>query len=260
LSDTRLAWPEGFDVGVALAIRDIGRTFKRGVSRVSFTLNHRTNPLTATLDSSKFAKIRARLAETEAEIISIEGRLMMVDLKESRPKFRVDRAFGTSIICAFGDEVEFKISEFLKSYVRVQGRAEYNAEKEITRFQVLSIEKIGEGEAGDLTPFPPETPRFDPDVFWRSKGVDELSEEQGLRFAPGLEKFKGGAGQRTSSTTILKTLMYGGVKTIIVRSMNEDTATRHEHRFVPVETSSSGETLRAASSGFPIGDIIHHGG
>jgi hypothetical protein len=47
----------------------------------------------------------------------------MVDLKESRPKFRIDRAFGTSITCDFGDEM-FMISEFLKSYVKVQGPAE----------------------------------------------------------------------------------------------------------------------------------------
>jgi hypothetical protein len=190
LSDTSAAWPEGFDVGVAFAIRDIGKTFKRGVNRVSITLNHRTKPLTATLDSEKFAKIRARLAEPEPEIISVEGRLMMVDLKESRPKFRIDRAYGTSIICDFGDEMEFQISEFLKSYVKVQGRAEYNAEKEITKFRVLSIEKVGEAEAKDL--FPSEIRRFNPDVFWRSKSIEELADEQGLRVAPSFEKLLGG--------------------------------------------------------------------
>jgi hypothetical protein len=190
LSDTSAAWPEGFDVGVAFAIKDLGKTFRRGVNRVIFTLNHRTKPLIATFDSEKFAKIRARLTEPEPEIINVEGRLMMVDLKESRPKFRIDRAYGTSIICDFGDQMEFKISEFLKSYVKVQGRAEYNAEKEITRFQVLSIEKVGEGEATDL--FPSEIRRFNPDVFWRSKSIEELADEQGLRIAPDFEKLMGG--------------------------------------------------------------------
>lgn len=192
LSDTSVAWPEGFDTGVAFAIRDMGKTFTRGVNRVSFTVNHRTKSLTATLDAEKLAKIRARLAQPEPEIITVEGRLMMVDLKESRPKFRIDRAFGTSIICDFPDEMEFQIPEFLKSYVKVQGRAQYNAEKEITRFQVLSIEKVGDGEAGDLLPTPPDTARFDPDAFWRSKSVDEFAEEQGLQSAPELEKFLGG--------------------------------------------------------------------
>ena len=64
--------------------------------------------------------------------------------------------------------------------------------KEITKFQVLSIEKVGDGVAEDLLPTPPDTPRFDPDAFWRSKSVDEFAEEQGLRSAPELEKFLGG--------------------------------------------------------------------
>jgi hypothetical protein len=68
LSDASTTWPEGFDVGVAFAIRDIGKTFKRGINRVSFTLNHRTKPVTATLDARKFRKLRTRLAEPETRI------------------------------------------------------------------------------------------------------------------------------------------------------------------------------------------------
>jgi hypothetical protein len=186
------AWPEDFDVGVALAIKDMGGTFKRGVSRVSFTLNHRARPLTATLDRVKFAKIETRLAQPEPEITTIEGRLMMVDLKESRPKFRIDRPLGPPVICDFGDEMEFKISENLKAYVKVQGRAEYNSKKEITRFKVLSIERIGDGETEDLFSASSAARRFDPDIFWRSKSIDELTEDQGLRIAPKLEEFMGG--------------------------------------------------------------------
>ena len=37
LDDNAIAWPEGFDVGVALAISDMSQTFRRGVSRVSFS-------------------------------------------------------------------------------------------------------------------------------------------------------------------------------------------------------------------------------
>jgi hypothetical protein len=191
LSDASTTWPEGFDVGVAFAIRDIGKTFKRGINRVSFTLNHRTRPVTATLDTRKITKIRTRLAEPEPEIITVEGRLMMVDLKESRPKFRIDRAFGTSITCDFGDET-FMISEFLKSYVKVQGRAEYNAEKEITSFHVLSIAKLGDSEPDDMFSSPLDSPRFDPDMFWKAKTIDELADDQGLRSTPELERFIGG--------------------------------------------------------------------
>lgn len=192
LDDNAIAWPEGFDVGVALAISDMSQTFRRGVSRVSFTLNHRTRPVTATLDEAKFVKVRVRLAKPEPEIVTLEGRLMMVDLKESGPKFRIDRSFGTSVICDFGDEIGSKIPEFLKSYVRVQGRADYNADNEITRFHVLSIERVGEGEAGNLFSLPSETPRFDPEAFWKSKSIEELAKEQGLETAPELEKFMGG--------------------------------------------------------------------
>jgi hypothetical protein len=192
ISDATVAWPEGFDVGVVLAINDLAKTFKRGVNRVTFTLNHRTRPVTAILDESKCAKIKSRLAKPESEIISVEGRLMMVDLKETRPRFRIDRSFGTSVTCDFGDGMESKIAEFLKSYVRVQGRAEYNAEKEITKFHVLSIERVDEGDTQDLLLASPYTSRVDRDAFWKSKSVEELAEEQGLLGVPQFEKLLGG--------------------------------------------------------------------
>jgi hypothetical protein len=53
LSDTSVAWPEGFDTGVAFAIGDMGKTFARGVNRVSFTVNQHAKSLTATLDAEK---------------------------------------------------------------------------------------------------------------------------------------------------------------------------------------------------------------
>jgi hypothetical protein len=192
LDDDSIAWPEGFDVGVGLAIIEMAKTFRRGVTRVSFVLNHRVRPVTASLDQAKFEKVRARLAKPEPEVVTLEGRLMMVDLKESGPRFRIDRSFGTSVICDFGDELGSKIPEFLKAYVRVRGRAEYNSEKEIIKFHVLSIERVGDAEGSSLFSVLAETPRFDPNEFWKSKSIEELAKEQGLEVPAELERFIGG--------------------------------------------------------------------
>jgi hypothetical protein len=81
--------PPGFDLGVLMKLRDIGKLFYRGVNRMEFTLNHYVSPLKASFDNEKCDRIRHRIEQPEAQRQTIEGRLLMADFKETGRQLRV---------------------------------------------------------------------------------------------------------------------------------------------------------------------------
>ena len=147
--DDNDALPQGYDLGVLLKIRDIGKILNRGVSRIDFTLNHRTKPVRATFNKETFQRVRARIEKPEPQKVTIQGRLLMADFKEPEHRLRVHPSVGEPVNCLFSDGLSDKIEENIRQFVRVTGSTKYNAQGEVTRINISDIENIEETEAVD---------------------------------------------------------------------------------------------------------------
>jgi hypothetical protein len=141
--DTAAA-PVGFDLGVLMKLRDFGAVFRKGVSRVEFTLNHRPRAIRAVYDPPKQEKVRQRIAKPEAQRQTLQGRLLMADFKETGRQLRIHPPVGAPIICKFSEELSSEVEECIRQFVRVAGKMEYHATGEPRWLEIADIERVDE--------------------------------------------------------------------------------------------------------------------
>ncbi|MSU57492.1 MAG: hypothetical protein EXS35_04810 [Pedosphaera sp.] len=141
--DTAAA-PLGFDLGVLMKLRDFGRVFNRGVSRVEFTLNHRPRVVKAVYDPPKQEKVRQRIAKPEAQQQTLQGRLLMADFKETGRQLRIHPPVGSPITCKFSEDLSAEVEECIRQFVRVTGKMEYHSTGEPRWLEIADIEPIEE--------------------------------------------------------------------------------------------------------------------
>lgn len=170
------AIPPGYDTGVLLKNRDIGRVFAKGVTHLSFTLNHRPKRVSFTYTQHAVQSIRARIAGPERMEHTVEGRLVMVDFKESGPKFRIDRPIGGSVNCVFEESFRDEVHDNILKHVRVTGTACKDA-GHITSIHLADIEPIAAGDEGEPVEGRPLTTGLE---FWEHHTVEELADAQGV--------------------------------------------------------------------------------
>ena len=97
--------PRAIDAGVLTKIRDLGRVFDKGVSRIEFRLNHRAKPITVSYDRRAAERVDERLSRAwhppEIEEVvrykrtrkaTIEGKFLMADFNEDKRVIRVHPA------------------------------------------------------------------------------------------------------------------------------------------------------------------------
>jgi len=142
VSGSGAALPQGFDLGVLMKLRDIGKIFNKGVDRMEFTLNHRARPVKASFDLTKCDRIRQRIDKPESQRQTIEGRLLMADFKESGRQLRVYPAAGQPVLCKFPESLSAEVEECIRQYVRVSGKMEYQTTGEPRWLNIANIEQI----------------------------------------------------------------------------------------------------------------------
>lgn len=135
--------PPGFDLGVLMKLRDIGKLFNKGVSRMEFMLNHRSRPVKASFDIQKCDRIRQRIAQPESQRQTIEGRLLMADFKETGRLLRIHPPVGPAVACKFPESLSAEVEECIRQFVRVSGKMEYHATGEPRWLNIADIEQTG---------------------------------------------------------------------------------------------------------------------
>jgi hypothetical protein len=173
--DTAAA-PLGFDLGVLMKLRDFGRVFNRGVSRVEFTLNHRPRVLKAMYDPAKQEKVRQRIAKPEAQQQTLQGRLLMADFKETGRQLRIHPPVGSPIICKFSEELSAEVEECIRQFVRVTGKMEYHTSGEPRWLEIADIERIEE-PAGAAAAHETGWSYS----FWENVSAEEYAQRQGVQ-------------------------------------------------------------------------------
>jgi hypothetical protein len=169
--------PPGFDAGVLIKLRDFGRLLGKGVTRVGFTLSHRTRPVQASYTARTLERIRQRLAQPGPQQQRVEGRLLMADFKETDRRVRVHPAVGAPWLCRFPESLSTEVEESIRQFVRVTGTMSYQPGGEPGCLDVTDIEQIevpeaamalGESASGNWS--------YD---FWESPSAEEYARRQG---------------------------------------------------------------------------------
>jgi len=174
------ALPAGYDAGVLLAWRDAGFLFRQGVSRIEFTLNHRSNPNITVYTPDGFEKIQKRIQGPQTNIREIEGRLLMADFKEHGTRCRVHPSAGDPVLCLFDEEMKEEVLENILHYVRVVGEAKEDAiTGRIASIRIHDIERL-EGQEEKSSELLPQGTPISRD-FWESPSLEELALSQNVK-------------------------------------------------------------------------------
>jgi hypothetical protein len=152
LSVDNSSLPQGYDDGVLMAIREAGKTFDRGVDRVSFALGAGRHRLAREITRETIEHIVRRVqAPTQNQKI-IEGRLLMADFKESALRCRIHPVLGDPIICDFDEFKRDAVLSALTHLVRIVGEATL-VEGAIRSLRIQDVEVLDEeGRTGDMGP------------------------------------------------------------------------------------------------------------
>jgi hypothetical protein len=170
------ALPEGFDLGVLLKLRDLGKLFNKGVSRIEFQLNHRLRPAKAVYDPVKYERVRQRIARPEAQQVTLQGRLLMADFKETGRQIRIHPSIGQPVICHFDEALSQEVEECMRRYVRVTGRMVFTEVGEPRWIELTDIDAI-ETSTGTVAE-PESTWSYD---FWENLSASEYATRQGVQ-------------------------------------------------------------------------------
>jgi hypothetical protein len=166
--------PEGYDLGVLLKLRDFGRLFNKGIEKVEFQLNHRQRPVKAVFDHPKYDRVRQRIERPEAQQVSLQGRLLMADFKETGREIRIHPSVGQPVVCRFPETLSAEIEECIRAFVRVTGRMVYHesgAPKWLELSDIEPVETPAEisAQQGGWT--------YD---FWENLTAEEYARRQGV--------------------------------------------------------------------------------
>lgn len=164
------ALPVGYDAGVLLAVRDIGRILDRGVDEIELRLATRSVRRNVRYDKQGRDRVARRVHEPLSNQRTVEGLLLMADFKESGTRCRVHTSWGEVVNCTFEDQLADQVQDVLRKYVRVTGPAQQDPVP--GRIMSLAI--------ADIEPVEPKTPWEGGADFWTERSVRELAEEAGL--------------------------------------------------------------------------------
>lgn len=174
------ALPSGYDAGVLLAWRDAGVLFSQGIKEITFTVNHRAQPLTARFTPEGFTRIQERIKGPQTNIRTIEGRLLMADFKEHGTRCRVHPAAGEPVLCLFDEAQKDEVLEDILHFVRIVGEAKEDPiTGKIGSIKIHDIERLEdkESEATELLPQGAPISRS----FWESPSLEELALAQNVK-------------------------------------------------------------------------------
>lgn len=144
------AMPKGFDAGVLLALRESGKLLDHGIDRISFEFETRGRRSASCYTRLVHERVVARIQAPVENRRTLEGRLLMGDLKETGRRCRVHPPVGKPVECVFGEVQKDAVLAALTRYVRLVGEAT-EAEGEIRLFRIEDLEVLNRDETEGIT-------------------------------------------------------------------------------------------------------------
>jgi hypothetical protein len=172
--------PMGYDLGVLVAWRDLGRLFDHGIERLNFDLHTPRVQCRVVHDYALHRRVVERIEGPLEDQIVREGRLLMADLKESGLRCRLHPPAESPIHCSFDEAMTEEIINSLRHYVRIRGPAEIDPlTGRVRKMEIRGLEILDWDEEKAV---PVETRAVaEPGLFWAGYDVATLAEEQGVQ-------------------------------------------------------------------------------
>jgi len=140
--------PRGFDKGVLLSLRELGKPFEKGEGKLSIELRVGRRRISREFTRRTYDHIVKRIQQPVKNRREVEGRLLMADFKETALRCRVHPPTGPPILCEFDEAQRDAILSAMTHYVRVIGEAT-EIEEEV---KLLRIEDVEVMDGGILPP------------------------------------------------------------------------------------------------------------
>jgi hypothetical protein len=173
LSEDDRPLPEGFDEGVLTSLREAGRILDKGFDSVALSLPPRPQPRTAVITAPTRDGVISRLRRFQQAWATVEGRLLMADVRENTLRCRLHPSAGNSIYCLFPEYLTPTVMKYLRRFVRARGEAIIErATNQVRSLNVLDLEPIDEPLLSGIQV--PST------SFWETRRFEDLAEEQGI--------------------------------------------------------------------------------
>lgn len=178
--------PEGFDRGVLLALREAGRVLDRGVDEIDMSSRKIKRLKQTKYVESTRKKIISNIRRFEQAWTTIEGRLLMADLKEDSLSCRLYPSTGLPISCRFDESMTELIVNNLRGFIQARGEAEFDSvTNRIYSFVIKDLEPIETPTDIVITPLPKS-------AFWSAKEFNELALEQDVHPIEDWDSLSGG--------------------------------------------------------------------
>ena len=193
--------PEYFDRNVLASLREAGRIFSRGIDTVDITkVNGHAPTKLISYTKPLRERIISKMRTLEQAWITVEGRLLMADVKEGALRCRLHPSTGETILCSFDEDITANVISNLRQFVQVRGEAQIDtAANKIQTITIRDLEPIDE-------PTQSSTPTQSPSAFWQTKTFEELASEQGVYPVADWSKFVGGWPEDTDYESFLHTI------------------------------------------------------
>ncbi len=193
--------PEGFDLGVLIALRDAGRILERGIDGIHIRGKKEIIFKQFTYSAEIREAIISKIKRFEQTLITVEGRLLMADVKEDALRCRIHPSTGFPIPCAYDESLVPQIVNNLRRFVKATGEAQRDSVTHrihnLTIYDLEPIENI-----------PESTPTIMPtSEFWEAKEFNQLALEQGIYPIDDFSKIQGGFPEDTDFDSFYKAIM-----------------------------------------------------
>ena len=191
--------PEGFDDSVLTSLREAGRVFDRGINSASLNLRKFPGRAGAVYTVETRDRVVSRLKRLQRSWATVEGRLLMADVRESNLRCRLHPSTGDSIYCEFPEHLTHDVVRNLRRFVRARGEAvTERATGRIRSLTILDLEPMDQDTLAD-----PQVPSTS---FWASAAFEDLAQEQGVNPLVNWEQLKGGWPEDTDFESFMNTL------------------------------------------------------
>lgn len=166
--------PEGYDQGVLLALREAGRVLDRGIDAVHISPKRRVKFKKVAYVQSTRERVISSIRRFEQAWATVEGRLLMADVKEDSLHCRIHPSTGDPILCRFDEGMAEQVIRNLRNFVQARGEAEVDLPtNKIHSLFIRDLEPVEKLSEIEIVPMPVS-------VFWSAKDFNTLAAEQGV--------------------------------------------------------------------------------
>ena len=160
------------DLGVLASLKDLGETLERKkITRISLSVprnDGKRREVKAVFTPSVQERVATMMKKPMFERTTVEGKLEMVDFKETGRVCRIHPSIGVPVQCSFESAMESQVYDAIRKPTRVSGTATLNPNSgKIDELKIDEIEIVDKLLLGAKD-------------FFASKTVEQLAEAQGV--------------------------------------------------------------------------------